>query len=317
MNKILIMNIFTSIFTNLTKMENKILTFALVKLFDNLYTSWYADSSCEGECFYNRYTYITDKYTILYDPSVKGFGNSDLVNNKILITIKINDGEEEITQENLSISLNKIEEAINRDLFLIRKYFCPCASYTYGCFDSQNWKTKFKIIDNQTLSVIIKPYWFEDIETMKYSAYHLLLIGNQKEDIDKDEYEYEYEYEKDACSQRDSQCNFDTENNLSYEQKIRKEFIESQCLDNIDLNKPITIYTGEHISWNTLDEETESKFTKEKINIDEIFEKELEYYESKKHIENNEVDVNYIEHLSERISFIDGSDASNSSDNDD
>lgn len=277
-------------------MENKILTYALVKLFDKLYTLWYVDSSCDGECFNHRYTHITDKYTIVYDPT-KGFVNNDFVNNKILITIKINDGEEEINQENLSISLNKIEEAINKDLFLIRKYFNPHATYTYKTFGT-DWKTNFTIVDNQTLTIFIKPYWFEEVETMGYSSYHLLLIGSHKEDIDKDEYDYEY-----LCEKKEN-------DNLSYEQKIRKKFLHSLCLDNINLYEPITVYTGEYFH---NDEEIESKFPKEIINIDEIFEKELSYYE----FEQNVVDVNYIKHTSKRVSLKRFNDDSNEDSSDD
>jgi hypothetical protein len=268
-------------------MEKEVLLCSLVKLFREINTFWYFDSSCDGDCYYHRYTIITDKYSIIYDPS-KGYGNDDWVNNLILVTIQINEGE--INQEKLNNCLNEIEEAINRDLLIIRTYFNPHANYTYEAFGGKNWKNNFKIIDEKTIEILVKPYTDDDFQSMNYVSYHLLLLGSHTIDNIHDFCYYE------GCFE-----DYAEEGEFDFLKEIRKQFLEILCKDNINLEEQITIYPGHYIEYDydVDSDEFENSFPQKLVNMDEVFEKELKYYENKL---DEKIKIQFIEQLNERLS---------------
>ncbi len=248
-------------------MENKVLTYALARLIQNLHTSWYYDSSCDGECYYYKYTYETSDFTITYDPQIEGL--NDVYDANVLVTIELVEYEDEtendkINEEILNISLNKIEEIINRDLTFMRKYFNPSAEYTYECFQGDSdWKKCFNIIDSKKITTIIEPYHFDFVEHMDLFAYHLLLL------IDYDESE------------------------------LRSRFEDSRFVEDIDFDEPITIFPGDYHKFKNDEEyeEFEKSFPKKRLSINDIFDKELEYYQNNK-IEN--LGIEKIGHYHER-----------------
>ncbi len=268
-------------------MDKEVLLCSLVKLFREINTFWYFDSTCDGECYYNRYTITTDKYSLIYDPS-KGYGNDDWVNNLISVTIQINEGT--IDQEKLNDCLNEIEKAINRDLLIIRTYFNPHANYTYDAFGGNDWKNNFKIIDEKTIEILIKPYTEDDFQMMNYTSYHLLLLGSHTIDNIPDFCYYE------GCFE-----DYEEVGEFDFLKEIRKQFLEKLCLDNINLEEPITIYPGHYIKYDydQDSDEFEDGFPKKLVNMDEVFEKELEYYRNK-FAEN--IKIQLIEELNERVS---------------
>ncbi len=275
-------------------MDKEVLLCSLVKLFRELNTYWYFDSTCDGECYYHRYTITTDKYSLIYDPS-KGYGNDDWVNNLISVTIQINEGE--INQEKLNDCLNEIEEAINRDLLIIRTYFNPHANYTYEAFGGIDWKNNFKIMDEKTIEILIKPYTDDDFQMMNYTSYHLLLLGSHTIDNIPDFCYYEGCFEDYAEENKDK-------GEFDFEKEIRKQFLEKLCKDNINLEEPITIYPGHYIEYDydVDSDEFQKEFPQKLVNIDEVFEKELEYYKDKFVKFDEKIKIQLIEQLNERLS---------------
>jgi hypothetical protein len=233
------------------KIQNNDLVCALAQLIMKLQNDWYYDSTCDGTGVHYNHEISTNKYILTYEYDENNFDSGEY---KGVVTITL---FTQYDKRKLNKALNIIENAINRDLSFLRKYYNPSSHYTYNVFGGEkDWKNAFKMINTYKLSVNVLQYNFDDVESMDYYPYHLKLVGGEFEE--------------------------------NVRKKLLEELYEFQGIDYLE--EGIKIYSGEFIYYDYRNYQEEDNITEVVVNFDEIFSKELDiYYNYKKLYKKNPI----------------------------